>query len=107
MLNSGEFEAKYLSESTCVFLAISEIVDSSILSTSLFTIPLEYLDLAEVFFKETANTLPKYGPQDLALETSEALPFGLLYNLSQVEREVFREYISDNLTKAFIQSFTS
>ena len=108
LLNAGEFEAECLSEGACVFvLAISEIVDRSILSTSPITIPLEYLDLAEVFSEEAANTLPEHGPQDLALETSEAPPFGPLYNLSQVELEVLREYISDNLAKGFIQPSTS
>ena len=43
-------------------LAISKIVDSSILSTPPITIPSEYLDLAKVFSKEIANTLPEHGP---------------------------------------------
>lgn len=108
MLNAGEFEAECLTEGIRVFiLAISEIVASSILSTPPITIPSEYLDLAEVFFEETANTLPEHGPHDLALEISKAPPFGPLYNLSQVELEVLREYILDNLAKGFIQPSTS
>ena len=83
MPNTGEFGAQYFSEGAYIFiLMISEIVDSSILSTTLITNPLEYLDLAEVFSKEAANTLPKHRSQDLALETSEAPPFRLLYNIS-------------------------
>ena len=80
-----------------------EIVDSSILSTPLITISFEYLNLAEVFSEEVANTLLQHGPQDLALETSEAPLFGPLYNLLQVELEVLRKYILDNLAKGFIQ----
>ena len=107
MLNIGEFEAEYLSECTCVFVfAILEIIDSSILSTSPITIPSKYFDLAEVFSEEAANTLPEHGSQDLALETSEIPSFRLLYNFSQVELEVFREYILDNLVKGFIQPST-
>ena len=65
MLNAGEFKAECLSKGACVFVfAISEIVDSSILSTPLITIPLEYLDLAKVFSKEAANILSEYGPQN-------------------------------------------
>ena len=107
MLNAREFEAECLTKGTCAFvLAISDIVDSSIL-TAPITIPSEYLDLAEVFSEDAANTLPEYGPQDLALETSGAPQFGPLYNLSQVELEVVREYISDNLAKGFNKPFTS
>lgn len=51
--------------------------------------------------------MPDHGPQDLSLETTEAPPFGPLYNLSQVELEVLRAYISDNLAKGFIQPSTS
>ena len=107
MLNAGEFEAECFSEGAYLFvLMISEIVDSSILSTLPITNPLEYLDLAEVFSEEAANTLPEHRPQDLALETSEAPPFRPLYNISQVELEVLQEYILDNLVKGFIQFFT-
>ena len=94
LVNAGEFEAECLTDGACAFvLAISDIVDSSILSTPPITIPPEYLDLAEVFSEEAANTLPEYGPQDLALETSGTPLFGPLYNLSQVELEVLRETI--------------
>lgn len=89
MLNAAEFKAEYLTEGACAFvLVISDIVDSSILSTLPITISSEYLDLAEIFSEEAANTLPNHGPQDLALETSGAPLVGPLYNLSQVELEV-------------------
>lgn len=103
LVNASEFEAECLTEGACAFVvAISDIVDCSIISgTPSITIP-EYLDLAEVFLEEAANTLPEHGPQDLYLETSGTPPFGPLYNLSQVELEVLREYISDNLAKGFI-----
>lgn len=84
-----------------------QIVDSSNLSTPLITIPSGYCNLLELFFKEAANTLPEHGPPDLALETSEAPPFVLLYNLLQMELEILQEYITDNLANEFIQSSTS
>ena len=104
-----EFEAEYLGESACAFvIAISDIVDYSSNSRApSITIPLEYLDLAEVFSEEAANTLPEHSPQDLCLETSGTPPFGPLYNLFQVELEVLREYIADNLAKRFIQPSSS
>lgn len=91
MLNAREFEAECLTKGACgFFLAISDIVDSSLSSTPPMTIPSEYLDIAGVFSEEAANTLPEHGPQDLALETSGTPPFGPLYNRSQVELEVLR-----------------
>ncbi len=72
-----------------------------------FSILEEYSDLGEVFFEGAANTLPAYGNQDLLLETSGTSLFGLLYNLSQTELVVLRNYISDNLAKKFIQLSTS
>ncbi len=80
---------------------------NGILSTPSITIPPEYLDWTEVFSEEAPNTLPEHYPQDLCLETLDILPFILLYNLSQVEKEVLREYISDNLAKGFIQPLFS
>lgn len=106
LINARKFEAECLTEGACAFfVAISDIVDSSILGTPPITIPSEHLDLAEVFSEEAANTLPQHGPQDLALETSGTPPFGPLYNLSQIELEVLREY--SNIAKGFIQPSTS
>ncbi len=84
LVNALEFEAECLTEGTYAFVvAISDIVDySSTSSTPSITIPTEYLDLAEVYSEEAANTLPEHGPQDLCLETSGTPPFGPLYNLS-------------------------
>ena len=70
-------------------------------------IPSEYSDLAHVFSEDAANTLPEHGHHDLCLETTGTPPFGPLYNLSQNELEVLREYIADNLAKGFIQPSTS
>ena len=56
-----------------------------------------------MFSEEAVNTLPEHRPQDLCLETLGTPAFGPLYNLSQVELEVLREYITDNFGRGFIQ----
>ena len=109
-MNPSEFEAECRTESACAFVvAISDMVDySSTSGTPSITILPEFLNLAEVFSEKAANTLPKHDPQDLFLETSGTPRFGPLYNLSQVELNVLREYITDKLAKRFIQpSFSS
>ncbi len=105
LLNASEFEAKCSMEGTLAFtVAISDILkmDNKAQARPVPTIPAEYLDLAEVFSENGANTLPNHGPQYLSLETNKAQPFGPFYNLSQVEQEVLRGYIFDNLAKDFI-----
>lgn len=84
-------------------IAITE-TDLGELETELqvLVISSEYSDLAHVFLEDAANTLPEHGDHDLCLETTGTPPFGLLYNLSQNELEVLREYIADNLAKGFI-----
>ncbi len=67
----------------------------------------EYADLTHFFSEDATNTSPEYGNHDLRLETTDTPPFGPLYNLSQNELEVLREYIADNLAKRFIQPSTS
>ncbi len=97
-------------EGTLAFtVAISDIlkVDNKVPARPFPTISAEYLDLAEVFSEDAANTLPDHSPQDLSLETTKVPPFGSLYDLSQIELEVLRGYISDNLAKGFIQPSTS
>ena len=69
-------------------------------------IPSEYNDLAHVFSEDAANTLSEHGNHNLRLETTGTPPFGPLYNLSQNELEVLREYIADNFAKRFIQPST-
>lgn len=63
LLNAGEFETECFTEGASAFvIAISDIVNGSILSTPLIEIPSEYLDLTEVFFEEAAYILLMHGP---------------------------------------------
>ena len=93
MVNASEFEAGCPTEVECAFVvAVSDIVDySSTLGTSSITIVPDYLDLAEVFSEEAANTLPEHGLQYLCLEPSPTSPLRPLYNLFQVELVVLWE----------------
>ena len=74
------------------------------------TIPAEYEDLADVFSEEKANTLPPLrGTLDhmIPLEEGSKPTFGPIYNLSETELKVLREYLDENLQKGFIRPSTS
>ena len=49
---------------------------------AILIILLEYANLAHVFSKNIANTLPEHGPYNLQLKITGIPPFRLLYNLS-------------------------
>jgi Reverse transcriptase (RNA-dependent DNA polymerase)/gag-polyprotein putative aspartyl protease len=69
-------------------------------------IPEEYRDLAHAFSKEKAHELPPHrGHLDHAvdLEPGTKPTFGPIYNLSEAELAVLKEYIRDYLEKGFIQ----
>src|SRR5204863_4813337 len=73
-------------------------------------IPEEYCDLAEVFSKSKSEELPPHrGSLDHAipLEKDSKPVFGPIYNLSETELQVLREYIDENLRKGFIRPSTS
>ena len=73
-------------------------------------IPKEYEDLAEVFSKNKAHELPpNCGPLDhhIHLEEGSKPVFGPIYNLSETELQVLKEYINENLRKRFIRPSTS
>lgn len=58
-------------------------------SPDLFLVPLAYHDLAPVFSKERALTLPPHRPHDCAIDLLPGAPLlsSRLYNLSRPERE--------------------
>ena len=73
-------------------------------------IPEQYRDLAEVFSKAKSEELPSHrGPLDHAipLEPNSKPVFGPIYNLSETELQVLKEYIDTNLRKRFIRPSTS
>ena len=65
-------------------------------------------DFHDVFSKDNAQKLPKYGPQDHAIDTEGKQPlFGPIYNLSSTELQILREYLDEYLAKGFIVPSTS
>src|SRR5204862_7527538 len=73
-------------------------------------IPEQYRDLAEVFSKPKAYELPPHrGPLDHHInpEPGSKPVFGPIYNLSETELQVLKEYIDENLRKRFIRPSTS
>src|SRR5205814_2258812 len=84
------------------FLCTLEITDP--------VIPDEYRDLAEVFSKAKSEELPPHrGSLDHAipLEKDSKPVFGPIYNLSETELQVLREYIDEKLRNGFIRPSTS
>ena len=109
LLNGQEFEAECSSSDAVAYMIAStetDLANPKEPPRQIPLIPSEYADLAHVFSKDVANTLPENGNHDLRLETTGTPSFGPLYKLSQNELEVLREYIADNLAKRFIQPFT-
>ena len=73
-------------------------------------IPECYKDLAKVFSKSEADTLPPHrGPIDhhIPLADSAKPVFGPIYNLSELELKVLKQYVDTQLKKGFICPSTS
>ena len=65
----------------------------------------EYLD---VFSKNKINELSAHDSQNHAINIKKKkLPFGKLYNLSQMELVILRDYLKKHLKKEFIVSSIS
>ncbi len=78
-------------------------------AADLSNVPMEYLDLKEVFSKSGAASLPPHRPYDCAiyLLPGKSPPKGKLYSLSIPEREAMEKYISDSLAAGFIRPSSS
>ncbi len=73
------------------------------------TILTEFEDLADVFSADEAQGLPVRGPQDLAIKLQDGKQpsWGLIYNLSEKELAILREYLETNLERGWIRPSTS
>ena len=72
---------------------------------ALVTIPVEYSDFEDVFFKESAMVLPEHTEINMHvidLEESKQPPYGPIYSLGPVELETLKTYIETNLANSFI-----
>jgi hypothetical protein len=72
-------------------------------------LPSEFKDYEDVFSKEKAEALPAHGPQDLQIELIQGMepPFRPLYNMSEAELVVLRQYIQKYLQRGWIRASRS
>ncbi len=82
---------------------ISYSINTTLQSTSLITstpqIPLKYQDFAEVFSQTKADIFPTERPFDCTIPLKDPFitpPFKPIYNLSQAELAIFKEYLTEN-----------
>ena len=92
-------------DTTMNALVDAVIISNNVIEKSSFTVlPEKYSDFSDIFDKVRADKLPCHSEYDLAIETEKGKqpPFGLTYNHSQLELEVFCKYINKILEKRFI-----
>jgi len=68
-----------------------------------------YKDYVDVSIKDRAETLALQRPLDHAIELEPDfnLPYGRIYNLSEVNSKTLKAYIETNLADGFIQHSSS
>ena len=74
------------------------------------TVPIEYLDFADVFLEKSANILPeRIGANEHAikLEEDKEPSYGPIHSLGPVEFETLKTYIETNLANNFIWTLKS
>ena len=93
----------------CSALSPSSGTKPSLPPPSLSGIPPAYHDLAPVFCKESALSLPPHRPYDCAIDLlpRAPLPVGQLYNLSIPEKEAMRNYITESMASGIIRPSSS
>ncbi|KAG5723599.1 hypothetical protein E4T56_gene18161 [Termitomyces sp. T112] len=67
-------------------------------------VPPEYHEFADVFSEGSAKELPPHRSYDhkIDLEEGTSLPFGKIYNMSEIKLQALKEYLDDMLSKGFI-----
>lgn len=72
-------------------------------------VPAEYHDLAQVFSKSKAASLPPHRPYDCAIDLlpGAPLPNSRLYSISKPERETMERYIKESTAAGIIQPSSS
>ena len=74
------------------------------------TVPVDYLDFADIFSEKSANVLPEQtGANEHAIELEEGKqpPYGPIYSLGPVELKTLKTYIETNLANSFIEASKS
>jgi RNase H-like domain found in reverse transcriptase/Reverse transcriptase (RNA-dependent DNA polymerase) len=64
-------------------------------------------DFSETFDPDKASELPDLGGVEHAIETDGPVPYGPLYNLSEIQLEALRLYLQDAIRKRWIRPSTS
>ena len=79
------------------------------INPDLVNVPPCYHDLAEVFCKAKATSLPSHRPYDCAIELfpGSTPPRGRLFSLSAPEREAMEDYVRDSLAAGIIRPSSS
>jgi hypothetical protein len=84
----------------------SEMPEDRAQASSLMQIPVEYKEYEELFREAPRHeALPQHQPWDhvIPIEKGKSPPFGPIYQLSEKELKVLKEYIDENLEKGFIR----
>ena len=100
------------SQSFCIQLSNSSTSTSAHKATldkgppDLSTVPSEYHDFADIFSKSQTNILASYYLYNLKihLDKETALPWGLIYSLSQAELHALHDFIDKNVKTEYIRS---
>ena len=72
-------------------------------------VPEQYRDFADVFSEGAARTLPLHRPYDHTIDIleGETPPHAKIYNMSEVELRVVKDYLNEMLLKGFIRPSSS
>jgi hypothetical protein len=72
-------------------------------------VPPEYHEFTSVFSEGEAKNLPPHRPYDHKIDLEEGTepPFGKIYNMSETELKLLKDYIDDMLGKGFIRPSSS
>src|SRR5258705_4480647 len=72
-------------------------------------VPAKYHDFLDIFINKEATELPPHQAHDIKIELEQGTnpPFGLIYTLTDKEKEGLQSYLADNLAKGFIHPSTS
>ena len=82
----------------------------ALLLTKKVTVPVKYLDFADVFLEKLANILLELtwaNEHAIKLEKGKQPPYGLIYSLVPIELKSLKTYIKTNLANSFIRPLKS
>ncbi|KAK7929110.1 hypothetical protein WMY93_005505 [Mugilogobius chulae] len=105
-LTATALDGRLLSKSA---LPSSSLVKPQTEPPDLTNVPTAYHDLANVFSKDRALSLPPHRPYDCGIDLlpGAPLPSSRLYNLSRPEYEAMEKYINDSLAAGIIRPSSS